>query len=107
MKGLLHSIRITDDIVFNLFSDTQGNGAVGLSLRNTGEVPLIIEDGANEEIAPGQYFFCRKRNGYCKHCLSYHIQKRSGQAPRGYNALYSATTPLEKKYVSENSAVFK
>ena len=54
MKGLLHSIRITDDIVFNLFSDTQGNGAVGLSLRNTGEVPLIIEDGANEEIAPGQ-----------------------------------------------------
>ena len=57
MKGLLHSIRITDDIVFNLFSDTQGNGAVGLSLRNTGEVPLIIEDGANEEIAPGQYFF--------------------------------------------------
>ena len=81
MKGLLHSIRITDDIVFNLFSDTQGNGAVGLSLRNTGEVPLIIEDGANEEIAPGQYFFVESETAIVNTAFRVTFKKETGKRP--------------------------
>ena len=81
MKGLLHSIRITDDIVFNLFEDTNGNGAVGLSLRYTGDVPVIIEDGANEEFAPNQYFFVESETAIVNTAFRISFKKEAGKRP--------------------------
>ena len=37
MKGLLNAIRITQDTTFNLLEDTQGQGAIGITLLNDGE----------------------------------------------------------------------
>lgn len=57
MKGLLNGIRITSDIVFDFFNDTQQRGVISFSLKNTGQTTLIIDDDVREEIAPGQFFF--------------------------------------------------
>ncbi|WP_448826702.1 hypothetical protein [Capnocytophaga bilenii] len=57
MKGLLNGIRITGDIVFDFFNDTQQRGVISFSLKNTGQTTLIIDDDVREEIAPGQFFF--------------------------------------------------
>ena len=56
MKGLLNAIRITQDTTFNLLEDTQGQGAIGITLVNDGQTSFYIEDGANELVAPGELF---------------------------------------------------
>ena len=55
-KGLLYRHRITDDTVFDFYSDTNKQGVVGLTIRNDGETSFIIDDSVGEEFAPREVF---------------------------------------------------
>lgn len=56
MKGKLFGLLITQDTTFDFNDQTKGKGAVGISIRNIGQTPLIIDDATQERIMPGEYF---------------------------------------------------
>ena len=56
MIGLLNAFRITQNTTFNLFEDTQGKGAIGITLRNDGQTPFYLDDGTQELVLPGEVF---------------------------------------------------
>ncbi|MEB3036014.1 hypothetical protein [Capnocytophaga ochracea] len=90
-KGLLTRIRITDDTVFNLFEDTKGQGAIGITIRNDGETPFIIEDGVNEEFAPKEYFMCENTIPVINTAFRVSFKKQTGKVN---SAIMSYVVPI-------------
>ena len=92
-KGLLNRIRITNDTVLNFFEDTKGEGAAGISIYNDGQTTLIIDDGTNEEIAPGQYFFVENDIPIINTSFRIRFKKEVGKAN---NAIMSYIVPIKQ-----------